>query len=93
MNKVIGTGLLVTAVALLFAACGPSESDCNELCDWAAKVCDDRESCMDDCRDAWKDDVNYALDNCLDRAVSTCKSANCCLRFTYEEYYFEQNCL
>ena len=93
MHRVLAATLLFTAVALLAVACGPSKSDCNELCDWAAEVCDDRESCMDDCLDAWNDDVNYAMDNCLDREVSTCKSANCCLRFTYTEYYYNQNCI
>ena len=93
MKKMIAFMLLAFGVASLAIACGPSKADCNELCDWAAKVCSDRESCMDDCLDAWKEDVDYAMDNCLDRTVTTCKSANCCLRFTYEEYYWNQNCL
>lgn len=93
MKKALSVLLVSTAIGLLAVACGPSSEDCNALCDWVADVCTDRESCMEDCREASREDVSYAMDNCLDRTVSTCQSANCCLRFTYTDYYWRQNCI
>lgn len=85
--------LLAAGILASLASLGPSSEDCQALCDWAAEACDDVSGCMDDCAEAAADDVVYAKEQCLDREVTSCKSANCCLRFTYEEYYWEQNCL
>jgi len=85
-------GLLLAGLLLSLASLGPSTEDCQALCDWAAEVCDDVSSCMDDCVEAAAEDVDYAR-QCLEREVADCKSAHCCLRFTYEEYYWEQSCV
>lgn len=93
MKRVAPITLILLAGTPLIHACGPSKEDCSQLCEWADQVCTDNESCEQDCREASKSDVAYAVDNCLDRTVSSCQSANCCLRFTYTEYYFQQHCL
>jgi len=88
-------GLLLAGVLLIAAGCGPSEADCQKLCDWWSGYCtgETHESCMEDCADAWQDDVDYALEQCPGFSASSCKGASCCLRFVYTEYYYSQNCI
>ena len=87
------SSLLLIAHGL--STCAPSEEDCQRLCDWWKKSCtgESLDSCMNDCADSSQSDVDYAKQQCLDSSPSGCKGASCCLRFVYEEYYFQQNCL
>jgi hypothetical protein len=77
------------------AACGPSTAACEELCDWWMGYCtaESKESCMEDCSETSAADVEYAQQQCLAHDASSCKGASCCLRFVYEDYYWQQNCL
>lgn len=92
-------GLVLGALCAMLAAgaggCGPARQDCEALCEWWAGYCtaEPKESCMDDCLDAWPEDVDYAMQQCLGSSASSCKGASCCLRFVYEEYYYQTNCL
>ncbi len=87
--------LLGATLLLATAGCGPSESDCQELCDWWSGYCtgETHESCMEDCAESSQEDADYALQQCLGYSASSCKGASCCLRFVYEEYYWNQNCI
>ena len=85
---------IVSGMLSLHSACGPAENDCKVLCDWWMGYCTaaSHEGCMADCLESSVDDVDYALQQCPDFSASGCRGASCCLRFVYDDYYWEQNC-
>lgn len=102
MHKRTTAAVLVTAILAVLmlilagtGGCGPSEADCETVCDWWIQTCtaETRSSCMDDCMDAWPEDVDHALEDCVGSTFSSCKGASCCVRFVYSEYYYNNNCL
>ncbi|MFH1811448.1 MAG: hypothetical protein ABIJ09_22090 [Pseudomonadota bacterium] len=95
LRGVLTSLLLIVALGSSLASltlAGPSSSECQELCDWAAQVCTGDQGCMEDCLGSSTAEIDDARSRCLGDTPSTCKSANCCLKFTYDAEYWQQNC-